>query len=200
MRRPQGGTCGDADWGPVARNRGPRPPLPAGWPSNRPQASIPHGHLITQDMPLEISTDPSRLDRELIYNYLHEDAYWSKGISREAVEIALERSTCFGAFENAAQVGFARAVSDHATFAYLCDVFVVPPWRGRGVGKALMRAVLDHPSVKGIRRVVLVTQDAHSLYEPLGFRPIADVERWMAIELTPYEAYEQTPAPPWPPR
>lgn len=148
---------------------------------------------------VNISTNRSRLDRELIFNFLHEEAYWCKGISRDAVEVALERSTCFGAFNDGEQIGFARVVSDYATFAYVCDVFVIPAYRGRGVGKALMKTVLNHPSVNGLRRVVLVTFDAHSLYERFGFTAIPNVSRWMAIELTPQEAYEQDPPVAWPP-
>ena len=152
------------------------------------------------DVSLEVTTDRERFDEDLIFKFLHEDAYWCKGISREPFSRALHNSTCFAALEGSAQVGFARVVSDYATFAYLCDVFVVPSHRHRGVGKALMRAVLDHPSVKGLRRVVLVTLDAHGLYDRFGFGPIPNVERWMAIEVTPHEAYEQDPPPPWPPR
>lgn len=150
-------------------------------------------------MVAEISTDPARLDRELIHSFLHNDAYWCKGISRKAVETALANSICFGAYEDGAQIGFARVVSDYATFAYLCDVFVLPTHRGRGVGKALMRNVLEHEAVRGLRRVVLVTLDAHGLYRTFGFRPIPNVERWMAIELTPFQAYEQDASEPWPP-
>jgi GNAT superfamily N-acetyltransferase len=152
-----------------------------------------------QHMALEISPDRGRLDRDLIYEFLHQHAYWCKGISRTAVETALDNSTCFGAYEGREQVAFARVVSDYATFAYLCDVFVVPEGRGRGTGKELMRYLLQHPSVKGLRRVVLVTLDAHGLYEQFGFRSIPNVDRWMAIEMTPSEAYEQDPPPPWPP-
>jgi len=148
---------------------------------------------------LEITTDHSRLDRDLVFRYLHEEAYWCKGISREAVETAVDHSVCFAVFDGDDQVGFARIVSDYATFAYLCDVFVLRAWRGRGVGKALMRAVIEHPSVRGLRRVVLVTLDAHGLYEPFGFRPVPNMERWLAIEMTPHEAYEQIPSPLWPP-
>ena len=151
-------------------------------------------------MRFEISTDASRLDRELIYRFLHHDAYWCKGISREQVEIALEHSVCFGAFEDGDQVGFARVVSDHSTFAYLCDVFVVASRRGRGIGKRLVAAALDHPAVYGLRRVILATFDAHALYEAFGFEPLARPERWMAIELSPRAAYESNASRAWPPR
>jgi GNAT superfamily N-acetyltransferase len=150
-------------------------------------------------MRFEISTDASRLDRELIYRFLHHDAYWCRGISRERVEIALEHSVCFGAFHDATQVGFARVVSDYATFAYLCDVFVVASHRGRGIGKRLVMAALDHPAVYGLRRVMLATFDAHALYEEFGLGPLSRPDRWMAIELIPSAAYESGPPPAWPP-
>ena len=149
-------------------------------------------------MPIEISTDRDRLDDETIFRFLHDEAYWCKGIGRDLVAVALDRSVCFGAFDGDTQVGFARVVSDHATFAYLCDVFVLAPWRGRGVGKELMRAVVAHPSVRRLRRVMLATLDAHGFYAAFGFRPLAGVERWMAVELSPHEAYESPPAA-WPP-
>lgn len=151
-------------------------------------------------MQVEVSTDRSRLDRDLVHRFLHDEAYWCKGISREAVETAIENSLCFGAYAGAAQVGFARMVTDRATFAYLCDVFVLPAHRGRGIGKLLVEATLDDPGIRGLRRVILATFDAHGLYESVGFEPLPGPERFMAIELTPAEAYE-SPAPlPWPPR
>lgn len=150
-------------------------------------------------MAIEITTDVDRLDRELIYRYLHDEAYWCKGIGRDLLESALERSLCFGALDGDTQVGFARVVTDAATFAYLADVFVVPGWRGRGIAGQLVAAVLAHPSVNGLRRVLLATHDAHGLYERFGFRPLSNVTRWMAIELTPEEAYGKSPPPEWPP-
>lgn len=148
-------------------------------------------------MTIEVSTDRSRIDDDMVFRFLHDEAYWCRGIGRDAVETALARSVCFGAYDEGLQVGFARVVSDHATFAYLCDVFVLEPWRARGVGKALMRAVMEHPSVTGLRRVLLATLDAHGLYESFGFRPLTRVERWMAIELTPEEAYGSSGDAPW---
>lgn len=132
----------------------------------------------------------------MIFDFLHRDAYWSRGIPRNTFDAALENSTCFGAFESGRQVAFGRVVSDHATFAYVCDVFVVPEHRGRGVGKTLIEHILEHPSVKQLRRVVLITKDAHGLYRSFGFQPLRNVDRWMAIEMTPYEAYEQDPPSP----
>lgn len=121
----------------------------------------------------EISTDPARLDVEVIHGYLAR-SYWSPGIPRETVERATRHSLCFGAYERAtgAQVGFARVVTDHATFAYLCDVFVLEPHRERGIAKALMRAFTAHPAVAGARRVMLTTRDAHGLYRQFGFRDV----------------------------
>ncbi len=150
-------------------------------------------------MRFEISTDASRLDRELITGFCIKTHYWCRGISRERVEIALEHSICFGAFHDATQVGFARVVSDYATFAYLCDVFVVASHRGREIGKRLVMAALDHPAVYGLRRVMLATFDAHALYEEFGFEPFSRPDRWMAIELTPSTAYESGAPPAWPP-
>lgn len=151
-------------------------------------------------MAVEISTDIDRLDKGLIYRFLHNHAYWCKGISQERLETALRHSICFGAFESGKQVGFARVVSDFATFAYLCDIFVVPARRGHGIGKSLVVAALDHPGVYGIRRVILATLDAHGLYEAFGFGALPGPERYMAIELTPSEAYESKTPPAWPPR
>jgi GNAT superfamily N-acetyltransferase len=150
-------------------------------------------------MHVEVSTDRSRLDRDLVHRFLHDDAYWCRGISRAAVETAIDGSLCFGAYSRGIQVGFARVVTDRATFAYLCDVFVVPSHRGRGIGKLLVEAALDHPDVWGLRRVILATADAHGLYEALGFERLVEPERFMAIELTPSEAYESPAFPPWPP-
>jgi GNAT superfamily N-acetyltransferase len=120
----------------------------------------------------EISTDPSRLDIDAMHAYLTR-SYWSSGIPRETVERAARHSLCFGAYERAhgSQVGLARVVTDHATFAYLCDVYVLEEHRGHGLGKQLMDAVMAHPAVAGARRAMLATRDAHGLYARHGFRP-----------------------------
>jgi GNAT superfamily N-acetyltransferase len=130
---------------------------------------------------LEISTDASRLDRDLICGFL-QSSYWAKGRQRSVIERAIEHSLCFGAYLDDRQVGFARVVSDRAVFAYLMDVFVVPEWRGHGIAKALMRTVLAHPDLQHLRTFLLATRDAHGLYATLGFRPLAKPDRWMAIE------------------
>ena len=128
----------------------------------------------------EISTDTSRLDLEVIHGFLR-TSYWAEGRSRAVVERAIEHSLCFGVYLAERQVAFARVVSDRAVFAYLMDVFVIPEFRGRGISKTLMRAVLDHPELQGLRVFLLGTRDAHGLYAKFGFRPLEEPSRWMAI-------------------
>ena len=130
--------------------------------------------------PFEISTDKARLDVALIHENLAR-SYWSSGIQREVVERAIANSVCFGAYHAREQVGFARVVSDCATFAYLCDVFVVAAWRGRGISKFLMECVKAHPDLQRLRRWMLATRDAHGLYAQFGFTPISAPERFMQI-------------------
>ena len=127
---------------------------------------------------IEISTDPARLDVEAIHAFLAE-SYWAAGRTRAVVERSLAASLCFGAYDGARQVGLARVVTDRATFAYLCDVYVVDSHRGGGIGKRLMQAVVAHPDLHGLRRFHLVTRDAHGLYERFGFAPLAQPERHM---------------------
>lgn len=119
----------------------------------------------------EISTEPARLDVDAIHAYLTR-SYWSPGIPRDIVGRAVANSLCFGVYERATgrQVGFTRVVTDHATFAYLCDVFVLEEHRGQGLGKLMMRAALAHPALAAARRVMLATRDAHGLYRQNGFR------------------------------
>ena len=128
----------------------------------------------------EISTDPSRLDIEAIHQFLR-TSYWAEGRSRAVVERSIMHSLCFGVYLAGRQVAFARVVSDRAVFAYLMDVFVIPEFRGRGISKALMRAVLDHPELQGLRMLMLGTRDAHGLYAQFGFRPLNEPSRWMAL-------------------
>ena len=133
---------------------------------------------------LEISTDPTRLDLEVIHGFLAR-AYWSRAIPRAIVERALRHSLCFGAYAgaipHATQVGFARVVTDRATFALISDVFVLEPFRGRGIAKRLMQAILAHPDLQGLRRWMLATHDAHGLYRQFGFTPVAHPEIHMEI-------------------
>jgi GNAT superfamily N-acetyltransferase len=128
----------------------------------------------------EISTERSRLDITLIHDFLS-SSYWAKGVPRSVVEKSIEHSLCFGAFLDDRQVGFARVITDFATFAYLADVFVIPEHRGRGVSKLLLRAILGHPELQGLRRFLLATRDAHGLYAQFGFQPLAQPENFMTI-------------------
>jgi GNAT superfamily N-acetyltransferase len=128
----------------------------------------------------EISTDQSRLDHDLIYDFLR-SSYWAQNIPRAVVERSIQYSLCFGAFCGGRQVGFARVITDRATFGYLADVFVVPEHRGRGVAKLLVRAILEHPDLLGLRRITLATRDAHSLYAKFGFQPVTHPEHYMTI-------------------
>jgi len=135
-----------------------------------------------------ISTDKARLDRTLIHNFLSEQSYWAKGIPLETVNRAIDHSLCFGAYLAGRQIGFARIVTDCATYAWLADVFVIEAQRGRGFSKQLMAAVVSHPQLQGLRRFMLGTADAHGLYQQFGFAPIKQVERFMEIyEPNPYK-------------
>ena len=120
------------------------------------------------------------LDIETIHNFLSE-SYWAKKIPRSTVEKAVKNSLCFGLYHNSKQVGFGRAVTDRATFAYLADVFVVPAFRGRGLGKWLVSCILAHPELQGLRRWLLATLDAHRLYEQNGFVALREPDRFMEI-------------------
>ena len=115
-----------------------------------------------------ISTDPDRLQLDVIHGYLTE-SYWAKGIPRTLVERSIQHSLCFGLYKASEQVGFARAVTDLATFAYLADVFVVETHRGKGLSKWLMETIVAHPDLRDLRRWHLVTRDAHGLYARFGF-------------------------------
>ena len=127
-----------------------------------------------------ISTDAARLDLDAIHAFLV-GAYWCIDIPREVVARSIEGSLCFGVYLGTAQVGFARVVSDLATFAYLGDVYILEAHRGRGLGKELMAAIMAHPDLQGIRRFQLATNDAHGLYASFGFSPLATPETQMEI-------------------
>jgi len=131
--------------------------------------------------PYTISTDPARFDLDAIHAYLTR-SYWCTGIPRETVERAVRNSLGFGLYDGSgAQVGFARVITDSATFAYLCDVYILENHRGKGLSKWMMEVVLAHPSVQGLRRFLLATRDAHTLYEKFGFTPIAKPQNFMNI-------------------
>jgi len=130
-------------------------------------------------MDLLISDDKARLDRALVHRYLSERSYWAKGAPRKIVERSVEHSLCFGIYRAGQQVGFARVVTDFATFAWLADVFILEEQRGQGLGKRLVAAVFAHPRLQGLRRFMLGTLDAHGLYAKFGFKPLAQPERFM---------------------
>ncbi|MDQ4071414.1 MAG: GNAT family N-acetyltransferase [Actinomycetota bacterium] len=130
---------------------------------------------------IEVSSNPARLDRELVHAFLSRESYWAAGIAREAVERAIDGSIPFGLYENGAQVGFARAITDGVTFAWIADVFVVRSHRRRGLGRRLIEAVLGHPEVRGSRDVLLATADAHGLYARYGFAPLARPDRYLNL-------------------
>jgi len=127
-----------------------------------------------------VSLDPGRLDLDLIHGFLSQ-TYWARGIPREIVERAVRNSLCFGLYEGERQVGFARVITDEATFAYLADVFVIESHRGRGLAKVLIAAVVAEPRLQGLRRWMLATRDAHSLYARFGFEPLAVPGRFMEL-------------------
>jgi ribosomal protein S18 acetylase RimI-like enzyme len=142
---------------------------------------------------LELSTDPRRLDVAAIHDFLT-SSYWAAGIPPRTVELALRNSLCFGLYqlpgdgrgslpagESARQVGFARVITDGATFAYLCDVYVLPDWRGRGLARWLVAFVMRHPDLAEVRRFSLVTRDAQDLYRPFGFHELETPSRHMEI-------------------
>jgi GNAT superfamily N-acetyltransferase len=128
----------------------------------------------------EISTDPARIDVELVYEFLT-NSYWAKGIPLETVRLSIENSIPFGVYHGPQQVGFARVISDCATFAYLADVFVLPTHRGRGLSRWLMECIVSHPDLRGLRRWMLATRDAHGLYQQYGFSTLKAPEHLMEI-------------------
>ena len=132
----------------------------------------------------EISTDPSRLQLDAIHAYLTR-SYWSPGIPKEVVARAIANSVCFGMYLGDTQVGFARVVTDKASFAYLADVYVLEEHRRQGLSKRLVEAVLGHPELQGMRRFLLATKDAHGLYAQFGFKAPARPENFMEIRTPP---------------
>jgi len=133
---------------------------------------LPEGYLI--------SSDPARLDLQVIHGFIAQ-SYWAKAIPKPLVERMISNSLCWGVYHEAAQVGFARVITDKATFAYLADVFILPEHRGKGLSKALVATIVAHPELQGLRRWMLVTVDAHGLYEQFGFKTVAQPERHMEI-------------------
>jgi hypothetical protein len=127
-----------------------------------------------------ISTNPALLQVDMIHQYLSTQSYWAQGRTLETVKTSIEHSLCFGVYAESQQVGFARVVTDYATFGWLCDVFILESRRGKGLGKWLVGCVVDHPALKSIRRLLLATRDAGGLYRVYGgFETLPNPERWM---------------------
>jgi GNAT superfamily N-acetyltransferase len=129
-----------------------------------------------------ISTDKTKLNLEVIHRFLSEEAYWCLNIPLELVQRSIENSLCFGVYLGSEQVGFARVITDTATFGYLADVFMLPEHRGKGLSKKLVAFIMAYPSLQGLRRMMLVTKDAHGLYTKFGFQPIDTPENTMVIK------------------
>ena len=126
-----------------------------------------------------ISTDRAKVDLGVVHRFISEESYWGRGRPLEVVRRGVENSLPFGVYRGAEQVGFARVVTDYATFAWVADVFISPEHRGRGLSKWLMEVILGHPELQGFRRWVLATKDAHELYRKFGFQDLRRPERWM---------------------
>lgn len=141
---------------------------------------------------VRITDDVDAVDLEVVHGVLRE-AYWSPGLPREVLDRAVANSLCLTALDSEGLVGFARVVTDRSTFAYLCDVFVLPRRRGQGLGRALARVAVEHPDTAGVRRFLLATRDAHGVYAPLGFTPIPDPDNLMVIRRDPGELYQRRP-------
>jgi GNAT superfamily N-acetyltransferase len=140
--------------------------------------------LWRRDDGYEIDTDRKRLNRAQVHDWISTDSYWATGRSRETMDNAIEGSVCLGTYApDDRQVAFARIVTDSATFAWLCDVYVARDARGRGIGTWLAQSAREHTFDLGVRRIVLATADAHGVYAKAGFTPFASPERWMEIDL-----------------
>ena len=133
-------------------------------------------HYERQRESFTVSTDPARLDVAAITDFLANHSYWARGIPRDVAG-----SLAFGLYDADRQIGLARMITDRATFAYLCDVYVLDEYRGRGLGVWLVESVLGHPDLQGLRRFMLATRDAHTLYGRFGFAQPPDPTRWMEI-------------------
>jgi GNAT superfamily N-acetyltransferase len=126
-----------------------------------------------------ISTDPGRLDVDLIHRFLTTESYWAQHRTLPTVKLAVQNSLNFGVYEDDRQIGFARVVTDYATFAWLADVFIIADYRRRGLSKWLLQIVVAHPRLQGLRRWMLATRDAHELYRQFGFQDLQDSNSWM---------------------
>jgi GNAT superfamily N-acetyltransferase len=132
--------------------------------------------------PYTLSDDSARLDFETVFRFISVESYWAKGVPREVQRRAIENSLNFGIYhDGGAMVGFARVVTDRATFAWICDVYIDAEHRGLGLSKWLMESIIAHPDLQGLRRLLLATWDAHGLYAQFGFTPLARPDRWMNL-------------------
>jgi len=144
--------------------------------------------------PYEISTDRARLDLGAVHRWLEQSSYWANGIPLPTLRRAVQHSLPFGVYQGTTLVGFARVVTDYATFAYVGDVFVLEEHRGKGLSKWLMEVIAEDPRLDGFRRWMLATRDAHGLYAQTGFVPLSQASRWM--EKRPVRGYvEGAPDP-----
>jgi GNAT superfamily N-acetyltransferase len=133
------------------------------------------------------STDKTKLNLNYIHHFLSKESYWAKNIPIEIVKQSIEGSFCFGVYDGNQQIGFARVITDFATFGYLADVFIDKEYRGKGLSKNLMHFIMDNPTIRGLRRFMLATLDAHKLYEPFGFIKLEGDKRLMGIKF--FEEY-----------
>lgn len=133
------------------------------------------------------SNDKLKLQVNVIHNYLANESYWAKNIPLATVKKAIKGSLCFAVYDNTVQIGFCRIITDNATFAYLADVFILETYRGKGLGKQFMQFVLNYSKLKKLRRFMLATKDAHTLYTKFGFTPLSTPNRFM--EIKPFESY-----------
>lgn len=131
--------------------------------------------------PYTLSTDPARLDVDAIHRFLANESYWAAGIDREVLVRGMAHSLCFGVYLDRAQIGFARVISDYATYAYLNDVYILAPHRGQGLASWLIESVLAHPDLQGLRRIMLTTKDAQAFYSRFGFIPLVFPARHMEL-------------------
>lgn len=131
-----------------------------------------------------ISTDKSKLDLDVIHNFLSSNSYWAENIPLSVVQKCIENSFCFGVYEGEKQVGFARVITDYSTFAYFSDVFILEEYRGLGLGMWLIETIMSHPELQGLRRWMLATKDAHWLYRQFGFEELKTPEWFMEIYIS----------------
>lgn len=138
-----------------------------------------------------ISTDKALLNTEVIYNFLN-SSYWAQGRSLQVIKKSIRNSLCFGVFLDGQQIGFARVISDYATFAYLADVFILEEYRGNGFSKKLLKHIISHPDLQNLKRWMLATRDAHNLYRKFGFTQLKNPERFMEIVADPLKMPDST--------